>query len=130
MSWGGCITAMDTALAGAVSELAIPLEVIWHNVQPEAMPTGPHLRVSVLPGQTVAPWGSGTRRRESGIYQVSVYVQAGTGPEWTVLVDALVAALDRKTLAGPVYTGIPTPTLPIQDGTWLHVPISIPFETR
>lgn len=130
MSWAACVSALDTALAGAVSALAIPLEVVWHNVQPAAAPTGAHLRVSVLPVATVAPWGSGTRRRVSGIYQVSVYVQAGTGPEWAALVDAIVAALDRQTLPGPVFTGIPTPTTPIQDGVWLHVPVSVPFETR
>ena len=98
--------------------------VQWSNTAIPAQ-SALYYATHILPA-TVQPELQGSDH-ETGIYQVSIYIQNGEGTG-----DALVAAQNvvdwfkRQTLSG-VSVGVPHLGPPIQGQSWWHVPVSIPF---
>lgn len=121
MSWPAARAALDARMnslnvAGA--------KIAWPNM-PLAAQTGPYYAVAFLPA-AVSPELHGADH-ESGIYQVSVFVPAGSGigPALT-MAQAVADHFKRQNLSG-VSCGVPTIAPPVQESNWLQVPVSIPF---
>lgn len=91
----------ETRLAAWAAALAPPLPVLWENVRVAAEPTGEHLRVYVLPATTQSPYMAGEGRTYVGIFQVSIFTQAGTGPKRG---EEIAAALDALFPCSEVFT--------------------------
>lgn len=129
MSWAICSQALEVHLAAMPG---LP-PTAWPNT-PFTATTALHLRVSMLPSDSWAPYGSYALRRFKGIYQISVYAPAGAGTAALLaMVDQVCARFDRQTISRggqTIATGTPVPAPPIQEDAWIHVPVSIPFETR
>ena len=131
MTWAACQGLLDTRM-NALPGLD-PARVAWPNEGFDAPADGVHYRVAFLPNRGWAPYGSGTYNRFAGNYQVSVYVPANTGTAaLRTAVDAVCSHFDRLTLSGAVVltTGTPVPAGQLLDGSFVHVPITVPFETR
>lgn len=131
MTWAACQGLLDTRM-NALPGLD-PARVAWPNEGFDAPTDGVHYRVAFLPNRGWAPYGSGAYNRFAGNYQVSVYVPANTGTaELRAAVDAVCSHFDRLTLTGTVTltTGTPVPAGPLLDGAFVHVPVTVPFETR
>ena len=131
MTWAACQGLLDTRM-NALPWLD-PARVAWPNEGFDAPTDGVHYRVAFLPNRGWAPYGSGTYRRFAGNYQVSIYVPANTGTaELRAAVDAVCSHFDRLTLSGAVTltTGTPVPAGQLLDGSFVHVPVTVPFETR
>lgn len=131
MTWSACQGLLDTrmnALPGLDAS-----RVAWPNLDFTAPTEGIHYRVSFLPNRGWAPYGTGTYRRFAGNYQVSIFAPVGSGDAaLRAAVDAVCSHFDRLTLTGAVNitTGTPVPAGQLLDGSFVHVPVTVPFETR
>lgn len=90
-----------------------PLPVFWENVRVAVEPTGEHLRAYVLPATTLSPYIAGEGRTFIGIFQVSIFTPAGTGPkrgeDIAGALDALFPCNDSFTDAGGLAVQVMTP---------------------
>lgn len=122
MSWTAARAALDARMA-AFPSLGTS-KIAWPNMPMEPQ-TALYYAVSFLPA-TVSPELHGADH-ESGIYQVSVFVPAGTGlGAALVKAQAIADHFKRQNLSG-ISCGVPTIAPPIQEPAWLQIPVSIPF---
>lgn len=121
MSWTAARAALDARMAALNIGTA---KIAWPNVPLDAQ-TSLYYAVNFLPA-TVSPELHGADH-ESGIYQVSVFVPAGTGlgPALTKA-QAVADHFKRQVFAG-VSCGVPTIAPPVQEPNWFQIPVSIPF---
>lgn len=127
----------ETRLAAWAAALAPPLPVLWENVRVAAEPVGPHLRAYVLPATTLSPYLAGEARTFIGIFQVSIFTPAGTGPkrgeDIAAALDALFPCADVFTDADGLAVQVMTPvsTSPAQqDDGFSMVAASFRYESH
>ena len=104
---------LETRLATWAAARVPPLPVLWENVRVAVEPVGPHLRAYVLPAPTLSPYLAGEARTFIGIFQVSIFTPAGTGPkrgeDIAAALDALFPCNDVFTDAGGLAVQVMTP---------------------
>ena len=84
-----------------------------------------HYRIFFIPA-TVSPELHGADH-EGGIYQVSVFVKAGTGLGPALIkAQAVADHFKRQNLSG-ISCGVPTLSPPVSEPNWLQIAVSIPF---
>ena len=131
MNWDACRIALESRLLTLPG--LDPANIAWPNVVFDAQPGEIHYRVWLLPSDTSAAVGSNAWVSLRGIFQVSVYAPSGTGPAEAVqAADAVIAHFDRATLTSggvTVSCGVPTPGPALAEAGWLHIPVSIRFQT-
>lgn len=104
---------LETRLSTWAAARVPPLPVIWENVRVLAEPTGEHLRAYVLPATTLSLYMAGEGRTFIGIFQVSIFTLAGSGPkrgeEIAAALDALFPCTEIFTDAGGLAVQVMTP---------------------
>jgi hypothetical protein len=122
MSWTAARAALDARMSTLPSLGTSQIE--WPNTQ-LAPQTALYYAVYFLPASVNPELQGGDH--EEGIYQVSVFVPAGGGAGTAITqAQAVADHFKRQTLSG-ISCGVPTLAPPIQQDTWWHVPVSIPF---
>lgn len=121
-------TALDTRL-----KALLPDDVAWENVKYEPRINHPWYQTKMLWSRSVTV-GAGQKglRQHIGIYQVSVMVPPGTSiANAMTRADAVRAHFDHSlTLdygAAHVLMQLPYVGPSINDGTWVNVPVSCPW---
>ena len=123
---------IEAAFTVKMNELADRPAVAWPNVKFEPNGKKPHLRINVIPAETVqASLGSAGKDETNGICQISCFVPAGTGK--STLPDIIADHFKRGTVL--VYNGTrirlrsPSIGVSVIDGAFYFVPVSIPYQT-
>ena len=114
----------------------LPAAVAWENTPFTITSGAPYLAPFLLPGEPFqAEIGTAGANRHPGIYQISIYVPAGTGVSAiSALRDSLCDHFKRGTIL--TYGGIQTtiqkayPGPVLQETDWQHIPITIRFLTN
>jgi hypothetical protein len=123
MSWTQARAALDTRMA-ALPSLGTA-KIGWPNVTIPAQ-TSLYYLIAFLPS-AVNPELQGADH-EQGIYQVSVFVPAGSGlGPGMVAAQAVCDWFKRQVISG-VSCGVPVLAPYLQEADWLHIPVSIPFQ--
>lgn len=103
----------ETRLAAWAAASEPPLPILWENVRVAVAPAGEHLRVYVLPATTLSPYLAGEARTFIGVFQVSIFTLAGTGPkrgeEIAAALDALFPCSEIFKDAGGLAVQVMTP---------------------
>ena len=123
--------ALEVRLATWAAQQTPALPVAWED-RPFS-PSGPYLRVSMLPAEPDDPvLGQGLQRHQ-GVYQVSVFVPAGSGPVTAESKAANIAALyARGTVMTQGTTRVVIDRTPqvgrlMPDGPYSFIPVSIRY---
>jgi hypothetical protein len=123
VSWTAARAALDARLLTLTGIVAA--RIAWPNVVFPAQ-TAHFWKVDFLPA-TVQPELQGADH-ERGIYQVSIFVPAGTGiGPALVLAQSVADHFKRQVLSG-ISCGVPVLAPPLQEADWLQIPVSIPFQ--
>jgi hypothetical protein len=123
---------IEAAFTVKMNELTDRPAVAWPNVKFEPNSKKSHLRLSIIPAETVqASLGATGKDETNGICQISIYVPAGTGR--TDLPDVIADHFKRGTVLSYNSTSIrlraPSIGPAISDGAFYFVPVSIPYQT-
>lgn len=128
--------AIRAALESRLVALGLPSNAIaWPGVKFPAVDGAafPNLwyKPAVLPGTVDAGLGVSAGTYPRGDFQVSIFYSAslmnGTGALVTAA-DALVAWFDRVRL-GSLQCGVPRVGPILQETDWLHLPVTIPYQS-
>lgn len=126
MSQARIRSAFEKRLSGWAKPKGLP--VLWQNVS-GSVPAVDHLRAYLLPATTTARDIAGVNRSYTGIFQVSVFVLAGTG---LAIAESLARELDDLfPVAVPILSmGLNVYVLTpmsarnaIHSDQWCHVPV-------
>ena len=120
--------AFESRLAQWAAARVPALPVAWTNAA-ATLPTVDHLRAHLLPAETTARDVAGKNRSYRGLFQVSVFIKAGTG---VGRAEAIAGELDDlfpvalRMLSAGIAVQVMTPmaTRPaIQETDWYSVPV-------
>ena len=128
MSQSRIRAAFETRLANWAAARTPALPVVWTNTN-APLPTGDHLRAYLLPAMTTARDVAGENRSYRGVFQVSVFTKAGTGPARAEgiareLDDLFPVALHMLNTGLSVYVLTPMASRPAaQETDWYSVAV-------
>lgn len=132
------MTGMEEIESALIKRLTIMPDlpdVAWPNMPFTPTPGRPYFKANLLPGEPLqAGVGESAMNRQSGVFQVTVFVPAGTG---TKDIRSMCTALETHFKRGTVLThnGVKVTIWKayrgpqLQEANWLQCPVTIRFRT-
>lgn len=121
------------ALEAELATLAGTVPIAWENVAYRPTVGKPFLRATLLPAQTQNPSFGGVHNRETGIFQVDVYMPTGGGSAAAAAwAETIRSGFARGTVftSGAITVRIlqePSIAPALAGSDWFTIPVSVPY---